>query len=200
MTRACLTLLLFLLPFCAVAQDGIHRCIGPDGNPLFTDQPCAALQATPVNAPSLPQKPTTTQGPSDIATAAPAAITCAASVAELRQSMVDAFAARDPNRLAGLMIWNGYGRDAVVANIRSLGALMQQPLLDVRASSDEDSPPSGTGDTENATDNHAMQRRDTGEGDQLIVHTTSNDGSGNPRESRFTIVRRSGCLWLRTSG
>lgn len=200
MTRACLTLLLFLLPFCAMAQDGIHRCIGPDGNPLFTDQPCAALQATPVNAPPAPAKPTATQGPSDIATAAPAAITCAASVAELRQSMVDAFATRDPNRLAGLMIWNGYGRDAVVANIRSLGALMQQPLLDVRASSDEDSPPSGTGDTENATDNHAMQRRDTGEGDQLIVHTTSNDGSGNPRESRFTIVRRAGCLWLRTSG
>ncbi|HTM29114.1 MAG TPA: DUF4124 domain-containing protein, partial [Rhodanobacter sp.] len=30
------------------AQTSIHRCVGADGNPVFTDQPCAALDATPV--------------------------------------------------------------------------------------------------------------------------------------------------------
>jgi hypothetical protein len=197
MMRACLTLLLFLLPLCAMAQDGIHRCIGPDGNPLFTDQPCAALQATPVNPPPAPASASPVMQGST--TAAPA-ITCAGTVAELRQSMVDAFAARDPNRLAGLMIWNGYGRDAVVANIRSLGSLMQQPMLDIRATSDEDASSSGTTEDPVATEDRATPRQGNGEGEQLIVHTASNDGSGAPRESRFTIVRRSGCLWLRPAG
>ncbi len=196
MIRACLTLLLFLLPLCAMAQDGIHRCIGPDGNPLFTDQPCAALQATPVNAPpSTATKPAA--GASDTLTAAPPVTTCATSVGELRQSMVDAFATRDPNRLAGLMIWNGYGRNAVVADIRSLGTLMQRPLLDIRTSDDDD--PALADSTSTLSDREA-QRQSAAASDQLIVHTASNDGSGAPRESRFGIVRRSGCLWLRASG
>lgn len=198
--RACLVLLLFLMPLCAMAQGDIHRCIGPDGNPLFTDQPCAALQATPVNPPSTPATTSPAmQNASMAAPTPPAAITCATSVADLRQSMVDAFATRDPNRLAGLMIWNGYGRDAVVADIRSLGSLMQRPLLDVRASDDEDAPSSGAGEDTTPPDDHATRPRSS-DSEQLIVHTAANDGSGTPHESRFSIVRRSGCLWLRASG
>jgi len=197
MMRACLTLLLFLLPLCAMAQNGIHRCIGSDGNPLFTDQPCAALQATPVNPPAASSAASpVSQGSSN---AAPA-ITCATSVGELRQSMVDAFATHDPNRLAGLMIWNGYGRNAVVADIRSLGLLMQRPLLDIQAPGDGDSPPAGSGQGAGVADDRATSPQSTGEVDQLIVHTSVNDGSGAPHESRFSIVRRSGCLWLRPSG
>lgn len=199
--RACLILLLFLLPLCAMAQDGIHRCIGPDGNPLFTDQPCAALQATPVNPPSASSAASpTAQGSLNASSTATPAITCATSVGQLRQSMVDAFATRDPNRLAGLMIWNGYGRNAVVADIRSLGQLMQRPLLDISAPGDGESPPSGAGQGAGASDDRPASPQGAGESDQLIVHTASDDGSGTPRESRFSIVRRSGCLWLRASG
>ena len=196
MLRALLTLLLLLLPLCAMAQGGIHRCIGPDGNPLFTDQPCAALQATPVNVPSAASTAPPAMKDSLGSTATLPPVSCATTVAELRQGMVDAFAARDPNRLAGLMIWNGYGRDAVVADIRSLGALMQRPLLDIGAAGeDESSPPGDGGGTSDAPG--SSHPNDT---DALLVHTASNDGSGTPHESRFTIVRRSGCLWLRASG
>jgi hypothetical protein len=202
MIRSCLALLLFLLPLCAIAQDGIHRCIGPDGNPLFTDQPCAALQATPVNTPAPAPRAQVQQSTADIpATTTPPPVTCAGSVGELRQSVVDAFAARDPNRLAGLMIWNGYGRDAVVSDIRSLGTLMQRPLLDVGAASEEDSPPA-EGDplfTSPASD-PVPHQPSSGAEQQLVVRTASNDGSGAPHETRFTIVRRSGCLWLRGAG
>ena len=200
MMRACLILLLFLLPLCAMAQDGIHRCIGPDGNPLFTDQPCAALQATPVNPPpSASSAAPMAQGSLNAASTTAPAITCATSVGQLRQSMVDAFATRDPNRLAGLMIWNGYGRNAVVADIRSLGLLMQRPLLDISAPGDGESPPSGAGQGTGASDDRPASPQG-GESDQLIVRTAADDGSGAPRESRFSIVRRSGCLWLRASG
>lgn len=197
MMRTWLILLLFLLPLCAMAQEGgIHRCIGSDGNPLFTDQPCAALQATPVNTlPATPKQP----GPLDVATATPPPVSCATSVADLRQGMTDAFAARDPNRLAGLMIWNGYGRDAVVANIRSLGTLMQRPLLDIGTAGTNDDPPAPSIDNGDAT-GPSPTSRPASDSDELIVHTASGDGSGIPRETRFTVVRRSGCLWLRASG
>lgn len=193
-------MLLFLLPLCVMAQDGIHHCIGPDGNPLFTDQPCAALQATPVNTPSAAPRPAVVQGLSDIPATSPPPVSCAASVAELRQSMTDAFAARDPNRLAGLMIWNGYGRDAVVADIRSLGSLMQRPLLDIGTASEDDDPPAPSDDNADPSPSTHAARPGSGGSDQLIVHTASNDGTGVPHETRFTVLRRSGCLWLRASG
>ena len=40
----CLILLAWALP--AAAQNPIERCVGANGSPVFTDQPCAALQAT----------------------------------------------------------------------------------------------------------------------------------------------------------
>ncbi len=120
-TLPCLILLACAAP--AAAQTEIHRCIGANGGAVFTDQPCAALQATPVDPHA-----SSPQGAAPV-TAPP--ILCAASPDELRQSVVDAFASRDANRLAGLMLWDGYGRGAAIADIRSLAELMKQPLLDV---------------------------------------------------------------------
>jgi hypothetical protein len=203
MMRLLLLLVLLSLPLGVLAQDGIHRCMGADGNPLFTDQPCAALQATPVTA--------TPRAPADAAAhtapAAPPPILCAASVAELRESVLQAFANRDPNRLAGLMLWGGYGQQAVVADIRSLTGLMQRPLLEVtEADETATSAPSldpmldlsqAPGASASA---HAPAAPARGGERQLIVRTTSDDGSGNARETRFSVVRRSGCLWLQGAG
>lgn len=191
----CWLLLLLLLPLGAMAQDGIHRCVGPDGHPLFTDQPCAALQATPVVSP----RETPVAAPEAVAPLplSPAPISCATTVADLRQGVMDAFASRNPNRLAGLMLWNGYGRDAVVADIRSLGGLMQRPLLDVDES-DEDAPaPPSSND---AIDNPLPTPPAAPASHALVVRTAAEDGSGVARETRFSVVRRSGCLWLRGSG
>lgn len=187
---ACAFLLACWLPSApASAQEGVHRCIGPDGTPLFTDQPCASLKATPVQA---APRTSTAPAPNAPPPSAPPPILCAATVAELRQSVTDAFATRDPNRLAGLMLWEGAGRNAVVSDIRTLSALMKRPLLDFgeqstdQASGDPDAPPA---ERPAAPPDH-----------QLVVHTAADDGSGTPRETRFDIVRRSGCLWLRTAG
>lgn len=193
-----LLLMLFVLPLSALAQDGIHHCIGADGNPLFTDQTCAALNARPVAAP--PASTPAPQGNLVPTAATPAPISCATTVAELRQGMLQAFAARNPNRLAGLMLWNGYGRDAVVADIRSLGSLMQRPLLDIGEAEDEPAAPSQSSDGDNASLTSAAPSSAPGAGEQLVVRTASDDGSGASRATRFDVVRRSGCLWLRGSG
>jgi hypothetical protein len=187
--RCVLLLIVLLWSASAMAQDGIHRCVGPDGNPVFTDQPCAALHATPVTTPSEPSP-----NPQASSVIEPPPVLCASSVAELRQSVLDAFASRNPNRLAGLMLWGGYGHEAVVADIRSMTALMRQTLLDVgEDSSDPAAASSSLGDTGAAPPRAPVNPR-------IVVRTVADDGSGNARETHFNVVRRSGCLWLRNSG
>ena len=185
---ALLILYLLLGAAPAWAQLPIHRCVGANGGPVFTDRPCATLNATPVEA-SHRAAPA-----SELAK--PPAVLCAADMAELRQSVIDAFASHDVNRLAGLMLWGGYGRHAAIADIQSLNALMKYPLLDISPGSD----------TANQTNDPAMALDDPfgpdqpppapSPANQLILHTADNDGSGGPREVRFDITRRAGCLWL----
>jgi hypothetical protein len=183
----CLILLACAAP--AAAQTPIHRCIGANGGAVFTDQPCAALQATPVS-PNVPS------AQAAAAPAAPPPILCAASPGELRQSVIDAFASRDANRMAGLMLWDGYGRGAAIADIRSLAELMKQPLLDVDILNGSAPAQAASIDDPFATD---APPAPPSAGNRLVLHTAGNDGSGSPRELRFDIVRQAGCLWLRNA-
>ena len=188
----CLVVLAWTVPACA--QTEIHRCIGTNGSAVFTDQPCAALQATPVNPVVVPDR--------SAPLATPPPVLCAASLGQLRESVIDAFASRDANRLAGLMLWAGYGRGAAIADIRSLGELMKPPLLDVDIPGDpapadggEPAPAmSSSGDPFAAAPAPAAPASD-----QMVLYTAGNDGSGNPREIRFSIVHQAGCLWLRNA-
>ncbi|MEO8778008.1 MAG: DUF4124 domain-containing protein [Rhodanobacter sp.] len=184
----CLVLLAPAPPAQAQAPSDIHHCIGTHGAPVFTDQPCAALHATPVSAAS--------------ATASPAAVTvspaqlCSASVDELRQNVIDAFARRDSVRLAGLILWDGYASGAVIADIRALTTLMKQPLLEVDAAPPPAaSPASDDGDFVTAP-GAAKAARPT---DQLLLRSGRDGIEGSAPQWRFDIVRRSGCLWLRNA-
>jgi hypothetical protein len=190
----CLVLLARAVP--VMAQTDIHHCIGANGGAVFTDQPCAALQATPVNSAASPDAaaPSTTPPP----------ILCAASLGQLRQSVINAFANRDANRMAGLMLWDGYGRGAVVADIRSLSQLMKAPLLDINTSGEpadeDDNQPVGPTPGRDVDPFAA----DTPPGqpplrDQLVLHMAGDAGSESPRERRFNVVRSAGCLWLRST-
>jgi len=163
MLRLALLLLLVLAALPARAQSPIYHCIAADGHPVFTDQPCANLQATPAPASS-------TRG--ETPPLRPPAVTCAADVEQLRGAVIDAFANADANRLAGLMLWAGYGEHAVVSDIRALAALMRRPLIGIDLPSD-------------------------GSGSELVVSTVPEDGSEDGGQTRFAIEPRAGCLWLR---
>ena len=184
-----LWLLLLALAAPVRAQNPIHHCIGAHGNPVFTDQPCAALDATRVGAGRPP--PPDDGGPPD----APPPLLCAATTAQLRQSVIDAFARRDANRMAGLMLWGGYGQGAAVADIRSLALLMRRPLLDLdpSGSASASDPPPASAASSGATPDAAAASA------QLRLQLAGTDASGSPRELRFDIVRRAGCLWLRNA-
>ena len=185
----------------AVAQAAIQRCIGPGGNPVFTDQPCWSLNAAP-----LVRAPQPMRSAAD-APAPPPAVTCAADVAALKGAVIAAFADHDANRMAGLMLWGGYGHGAVVADIQALQRIMREPLLDLG--------PAGQSATDHATsdDVHTAESEPFGAAvsaasstagapatnNTLVLHTSASDGRGQLRELRFTVVRRSGCVWLRSA-
>ena len=174
-----LTLLAFALP--ARAQNPIHHCVDAHGNPLFTDQPCASQQATPVQAP--PPAPA-----ASVATPLlPVPLQrCATTASELRQRVIDAFAARDPNQLAGLMLWHGYGHVSAVDDIRALAGLVRQPLLEIHLGGDPADDPAAPGST-------GLAAAAPASADELQLRT----GGGDERSARFAVARQAGCLWLR---
>ena len=171
--RAIALLLLPLLcafAMSARAQDVIHHCVDAHGNPVFTDQPCASQHATPVRAPApaagiaLPGAPVPLHR-------------CAATTTALRRRVIDAFAAHDPNKLAGLMLWRGYGDRSAVGDLRALTQLVRQPLLSIHF---DDEPANGT--TIPAAPPLASALR---------LRTESGDYAS------FDVAHRAGCLWLR---
>ncbi len=189
-------LILYCLSGQVMAQTTIHRCIGANGGAVFSDQPCAALQATPVGTVTPP-----TMAPAAGASAQPPPTLCAASVGKLRQSMIEAFARHDANRLAGLILWDGYSQGAVTADIRSLDELMKASLLDIRmpgtAPANSDPAPAqslgGIGLDPFGPATPATPEPSS-DGNQLVLHTAGHDGS---QERHFDLIRRAGCLWLR---
>ena len=168
-----LHLFLLLLPLAALAlpahaQAAVSHCVDSHGTPVFTDQPCSALQATPVQSPTTPANALPPGAPVPLAR-------CAATPDALRQRVIDAFATRDPNQLAGLMLWHGYAHGAAAGDIRALAALVRRPLLQIRVGADD---PASAGSTAIAADTLQVQTSDGG-------------------NASFVIARAAGCLWLR---
>jgi hypothetical protein len=179
--------LCLLLPCVGVAaQAAIHRCVGANGDPVFTDGTCSDMQAT-ATQPVARQPDDGRQSDGLAAFGAPPPIVCAANFAQLTQAVTDAFAIGDANRLAGLMLWSGEGHAAAVTDIRALHALMQHPLVDI-------GPPSSAEPASGDSSNVTAAPDDSSE---LVVRTAAGDGSGLPHETRFPVVRQAGCLWLR---
>ncbi|WP_413624363.1 DUF4124 domain-containing protein [Luteibacter sp. Lutesp34] len=160
MIRAIVLLLLLFLALPAAAQSAIHRCVGADGRPVFSDQPCASVGAT-----SLLPAPSASAPASEPS----AGLLCAKGLAELREGLAQAFAARSANRVGGLILWNGYGSAGAVENLRAMEALVQRPLVALEGSEDAG----------------------------IDAVTSTRGGDGATRRAHFAVVRDSGCLWLR---
>lgn len=181
----------------AAAQTAIHRCVGAAGNPVFTDQPCAALHATPLARPAQPASASAEPTP---------AVLCATSRDALQRAVSAAFANRDANRLAGLMLWGGYGQHAAVADIRALQRVMRAPLLDIGPAAESAGAPPSPAVADSAGSEPLVAGTAAAPvaiapapDNTLVLRMGAGDGSGQPGEMRFTVVRRFGCLWLRSA-
>lgn len=192
-------LLLLWLPLGIVrAQGDIHRCVGANGAQVFTDRVCADVNATPaVPAPT----PTSSVSNAPMPIAEPPPVLCASDLGQLKQAVVDAFAARNPNRLAGLMLWDGDGdgRQAVVADIRLYARLMAHPLVEV-STGGAAAPHPASSAVDQADPSELSMGATPGprpaQGETLSIQTETDDGSGAAEGTRFSVVRHAGCLWL----
>ncbi len=185
----CFALILWAIP--GRSQSDIHRCVDASGRALFTDQTCASMQATAFHAAPKPGDNITPVATLAATPAEPPPILCAGTFEELRQSVLDAFANHNANRLAGLMLWNGYASATAVADIRALSELMKRPLLD--AGPPESAAASTADDPDTASSNGSAPQAAAG---QLVLHLAGSEAGGDPRELRYGIVHRYGCLWL----
>jgi len=162
--KRALVLLLLLIVLPAAAQTTIHRCVGTDGRPVFSDQQCTSIGATSIMPPA-PANSSSADAPAGPSTG----LLCAKDVAGLREGIAQAFANRDANRIGGLILWNGYGSGGAVENIRNMDALVRQPLLAVEGN----------------------------EAGGLDAVTSGPGHDAATRRAHFSVVRDSGCLWLR---
>lgn len=114
----CLLALLACAPLAHAQQaQPVYRCIGAHGEPVFSGQPCGTpAPARAANAP--------TQGNTF-------STVCAGSPQALRQAIAGAFATRDVNQLAGLILWKGMDQNSARATLRALAAWLKQPLTGI---------------------------------------------------------------------
>lgn len=169
MIRVLLLLALLLIVLPASAQTDIHRCIGADGRPAFSDQACSSIGATSALPPSKAPAPASSAGDSGALPDSPSAgLLCAKNLADLRHGISQAFATRNANRIGGLILWNGSSHGAV-DGIRSIEQLIRQPLVALEGN----------------------------ESSGIDAVTSSPGGDASTRRAHFDVVRDAGCLWLR---
>jgi len=177
--QPCLALLLAALAMSAQAQGGVRRCIGANGEPVFSDRPCKLA-------------PVPERG-DDIDYALPLVApmqTCPTSPQELRDRVAAAFDGRNAIALSGLMLWDGYGRGDATATLRELARLIEEPLITIELDQVSSAP---------WGDPYARRRGPRAPMDTLLIVRTARDLDRVPHEARtsFEVVDHRGCWWLR---
>ena len=159
---------------CAIARaegQSVHRCIGAQGEIVFSGLPCGAAGTT--DAPS--------SAPPDIERSIAAPV-CPASADALRSLIAQALARRDANAIAGVLRWDGVGGAEARRRLSELAELATRPLLGI----DLD----GSGEAAAGDPAAALPAA-------LTVRTGSGgDGDGGTREHEFRISTSGGCYWL----
>lgn len=185
MRLAALFLLLCVPLACTAApmQTVIHHCLDADGTPVYTDQPCASMDAVPATSNADPFAPSRAAGPR----------TCPRDRKALEKRVASAFRTHDANALAGLMLWRGYSEFGAVHTVHDLADLMQWPLLGFANAS------SATARSTLAVPGLPPLMPATAQStavSPLPDVLTLRLGRPKQPDISFAIAQRAGCLWL----
>lgn len=185
-----LVLLVLLMPLLCVARSAqaqIHRCIGPQGEPVFTDQPCGSAElSVDVTTAKLDRdgQPRADDVMSDHGGTRIAA-TCPRSPQQVRERIAVAFNDENPNALAGLFDWRGFSHDSADTRLKEFNRWLKRPLVGVQFSGVADPSGAQPDDADYAPTNPS----------ELTVLTQSAGGVA-PDVRSFTMMERGGCWWL----
>lgn len=185
-----LLLLVFVIPllcFARGAQAQIHRCIGPQGEPVFTDQPCGSAElSVDVTSGNLDHD--------DLANAASTAhagtgtriaATCPRSPQQVRDRIAVAFNDNNPNALAGLFDWRGFSHTSANARLKDFSRWLKHPLIGVQFSGPPDPSGAQPGDADYAPSDPSS-----------LTVLTQSSGDPAPQTRSFGVVEKGGCWWL----
>lgn len=166
----------------------VHRCIGENGEPTFSDRKCTALKATPApaQAADAPAQP----GSRDAARAV-ITQTCAVSPQDLRERAAAAFAATNAVGFSGLFLWDGFGQGSSIAPLRELAVLIREPLIAIDL---ESSPRFRARDRYRYGDAHSDDEALY----ELVIRTVGARERNVPFESirHYELTGSRGCWWL----
>lgn len=166
----------------AQAAQPVYRCIGAHGEPVFSGQPCGTPAPAPGADASMPNN-----GSSAV---------CAGSPEALRQAVAGAFATRDVNQFAGLVLWRGMDQGSARATLRSLAAWLKQPLTGIaiaRAAGPPFADPAG-GPPAGATTGQPAGASSVAASPPTGFDISTGGGDGATRD--FGLVESGGCWWL----
>ena len=174
-------LAVMLLASCALARaDGqsVHRCIGAQGEIVFSGVACGTSAPAVAASPSIGASGRTI-----------APVNCPASVETLRTLIAEALARRDANAIAGVMRWHGVGGAAALQRMQEISELAARPMLAIDASGGADLQQASPDEAEDATPLPPTSST------TLLVRTGSSEYGGS-REHEFGVVHSEGCYWL----
>lgn len=188
---ALLVLQLALTSIAGAQDDNIHRCIGANGEPTFSDQKCAqsGLSIAPPKAdpaiveedPYLPStsQPVTTQ-------------TCAISPEDLRERALAAFETSSGVGFSGLFLWDGYGYGSSMEPLKELASVLGEPLISIELDSYANVP-------EVVHSPRSRTIPPITSSYELVVRTMAEGERRVPFEAvrRFGMSETRGCWWLR---
>ncbi|GAP65088.1 hypothetical protein MBSD_n0377 [Mizugakiibacter sediminis] len=162
----------------APAQDTpVYRCVGANGEPVFSGQPCSALRLPSGSA-------------SAAAAETPAAPQnhgfCAADAEELRERAAAAIDAHDANRLAALFLWQGMDGAAALARLHELAAIVDGPVLGLQLEGATSAPAASAAAPSDGSAAALLVRRAIDPWNAVAAE-----------EARYPLVQRDGCWWLR---
>jgi len=190
---------LLWLPKAAEAQQ-VHRCVGPDGSSVYSDQPCQSLGAVARQAPRRPAAVGVHGFTTGTGTVAPG---CARSLDGLLMGVRGALEARDVNRLATHYHWAGTSARGGRHLMDELEAIARRPLVAIdyvyaqppAAQSealdfgpDTSAPAGGPGEMPDAPPPRLPQA--------LRIEQASGPSDAGAVRTDFELRRHAGCWWV----
>lgn len=169
------------------AQAQIHRCIGAQGEPVFTDQPCGSAElSVAVATGSLDHDDQTGAANTASATGStPIAATCPRSPQQVRDRIAVAFNDNNPNALAGLFDWRGFSHAGADAQLKDFSRWLKHPLVGVQFS--------GAADPSGAQPDDLDYTPSAPSG---LTVLTQISGEPVPAARSFAMTEKGGCWWL----
>lgn len=177
---AALLLLLFMLIASPARAADVHRCIGADGNAIFTDKKCEDIGAQVRQAPANQDAG---------ATGHLGARGCARTLESLQVGLKAALYSDDVNRLAAFYHWPGISSAASVGILSRLQTIVERPLTAINLIGAR--PALDAGGFRIVASERSVLRAS---GIEIVQARSAND----PTELRtqFALTQNAGCWWV----